>query len=311
MRNLNSAAPIIALYALGASTPAAAQPVGTEERLDSPFSVEISTGAEYDSNISVSQIDSNTGADDFAAVIDADLGFETELSENTELGLGYSFSQSLHSEFSSFDIQSHFASAELSHDFGDVDIGAAYRLIYTRLGGNGFLVMQQFSPYTTKFFGKKIFVRADYTYTDKNFENRVDRDATVHAGGGDVYFFINGIRTYIVAGYKYEKEDATDPQFDFQAHKVKARFSQRIPMGKRDAKLKLSWRYEARDYSSITPSIGVIRDDTRHKLKAALEMPVTDSVYTLLEYEYSDFASNLPSVDYTQNLVAARLGIRF
>lgn len=311
MRNTNNIVPVFALYALGLLAPAAAQPAGTEERLDSPFSVEFSTGAEYDSNISVSAIDSNTGADDFTAVIDADLEFETELDKNTELGLGYSFSQSLHADFSSFDIQSHFASADLSHDFGAFDLGAAYRFIYTRLGGNGFLTMQKFSPYATKFFGKKVFVRTEYTYTDKDFENRIDRDATVHAGGGDVYLFINGIRTYVVAGYKYEDEDATDPQFDFQSHNIKARFSQRIAMGKRDAKLKLGWRYETRDYASITPSIGVIRDDSRHKLKAELEIPVTDSVYAQVEYEYSDFSSNLPSADYSQNLVGGRLGIRF
>lgn len=299
------------ILALGLLTPALAQPAGTEERLDSPFSADISTGVEYDSNISVSQIDTNTGADDFAAVLDADFEFEKELGEDTEVSLGYSFSQSLHADFSNFDIQSHFGSAELSHDFGPVDVGAAYRLIYTRLGGSGFLTMQQFSPYVTKFFGKKLFVRTDYTYTDKNFENRIDRDATVHAGGADVYFFLDGVRTYFVTGYKYEDEDAVDPQFDFQSHNLKARFSHRIPMGDGYAKLKLGWRYEARDYSAITPSIGVLRDDNRHRLQAEIEIPVTDRIYSVLEYEYADFSSNLPSSDYTQSAAAARLGIRF
>ncbi len=293
------------------SAQALAESEGAKKRADSPFSVELSVGAEYDDNISVNEIDSSTGADDFSAVIDADLEYETELGEDTELNLSYSFSQSLHDEFTTFDIQSHFASAGLSHDFGEFDLGAAYRFIYTRLGGAGFLQMQQFSPYASKFFGKKVFVRADYTYTDKDFENRVDRDSTIHAGGADVYFFVDGVNTYFVVGYKYEDEDATDPEFDFQSHNIKARISKRFPMGKRKAKLKLGWRYESRDYASITPSIGVIRDDSRHRFQAELEIPVTDHVYTAVEYEYSDFTSNLASADYTQNLAAARLGIRF
>ncbi len=311
MKNQKKIILISAVLMSGVSAHALAQPAKTEERLESPFSVDVSAGVEYDSNISVNEIDSSTGADDFAAVLDADLEFETELGEDTEFGLGYSFSQSLHADFTNFDIQSHFASAELSHDFGEFDVGAAYRFIYTRLGGDGFLVMQQVSPYLTKFFGKKLFMRADYTYTDKDFENRIDRDAAVHAGGADIYYFLNGVNTYFVAGYKYEDEDAIDPQFDFQSHNVKARLSQRFPMGERDAKLKLGWRYESRDYSSITPSIGAIRDDSRHRFQAELEIPITDSVYTSLEYEYSDFTSNLPSADYTQNLAGARLGIRF
>lgn len=301
----------IPAIALVNASVAHAQPAGTEERLDSPFSAHVSIGAEYDSNISVNEVDTNTGADDFAAVIDADLDFETEIASDTELSLGYSFSQSLHNEFTNFDVQSHFASAELTYDFGSIDIGAAYRFIYTRLGGDGFLVLQQVSPYFSKFFGKKLFLRADYTYTNKDFEDRTDRDADVHAGGADLYFFLNGVRTYFVAGYKYEDEDAVDPQFDFQSHNIKARFSQRIPIGKRDAKLKLGWRYETRDYSSITPSIGVIRDDDRHRFQAELEIPLTDRIYTLVEYEYADYSSNLPSADYTQNLVGARLGVRF
>ena len=118
------------------------------------------------------------------------------------------------------------------------------------------------------------------------------------------------MRTYFVSGYKYESENAVDPQFDFKGHNIKARFSQRISMGDRDAELKVGWRYEDRNYASITPSIGAIRDDTRHRFQAELEIPITDRIYGLIEYEYADYSSNLPSADYTQNLVGARLGIR-
>lgn len=290
---------------------AEAQLANSEERSDSPFSVGVSAGVEYDSNVSVNELDSNTGADDFKAVIDADFEFENKLGEKTELQLGYSFSQSIHDQFSNFDLQSHFASADLSHSFEAVDVGAAYRAIYTRLGGDGFMWMQQFSPYFSKFIGKKLFVRADYTYTDKDFESRTDRDATAHAGGADLYFFLNGVKTYFIAGYRYEDEDASDDQFDFQAHNLKARISQRVSLGSLDAKMKLGYRYEDRNYSSVTPSIGAVRDDTRHRFEAELEIPITERIYSLLEYEHGNFSSNLPSADYNQDVASARLGVRF
>jgi hypothetical protein len=154
-------------------------------------------------------------------------------------------------------------------------------------------------------------VRADYTFTDKNFHNRVDRDAEVHAGGADVYYFLNGVRTYFVVGYKYEDEDAVADQFDFKAHNIKVRFAQRFPLGSRDAKFKIGWRYENRDYSAVTPSIGAIRDDERNRFQAELETPFTDRIFGQLEYEYSDFSSNLPSANYKQHLASARLGVKF
>jgi len=153
------------------------------------------------------------------------------------------------------------------------------------------------------FLSEKFFARADYTYSDKNFLGRIDRDAENHAGGVDFYYFVDGVKTYLVAGYKYANENAVDPQFDYDAHQFKLRFSQRFPVGSRDAELKLGWRHEARNYDNITPAIGVVRDDDRHRLQAELEVPSTDVFFARAEYEYGDYSSNLPTADYSQHLL--------
>jgi Surface lipoprotein assembly modifier len=278
---------------------------------DSPFSAEFSVGLEYDSNINVDEIDNNTGSNDKAAAINADLEYDLDLSSDTVLSLGYNFSQTLHDDFTNFDLQTHFVSADLSHDFGDVEPGIAYRFIHSRLGGDGFLTMHQISPYVSAFLSEKLFARADYTYSDKNFLGRADRDAENHAGGVDFYYFVDGVKTYFVAGYKYANENAVDPQFDYDAHQFKLRFSQRFPVGSRDAELKLGWRYEARNYDNITPAIGVARDDDRHRLQAELEVPITDVFFARAEYEYGDYSSNLPTADYSQHLLGVHLGAKF
>jgi hypothetical protein len=278
---------------------------------DNPFSAEFSIGLEYDSNINVDEIDNNTGSNDKAAVLNADLEYDFDISSTTEFSLGYNFSQTLYDDFTNFDLQTHFASADLSHDFGDVEPGIAYRFIYSRLGGDGFLSMHQVSPYISAFLSKKIYARADYTYSDKNFIGRVDRDAENHAGGADLYYFVNGVKTYLVAGYKYANENAVDPQFDYDVHQFKFRFSQRFPVGPRDAELKLGWRYESRNYDNVTSSIGIARDDDRHRLQAELEVPITDVFFARAEYEYGDYSSNLPIADYSQHLFGVHLGAKF
>lgn len=296
--------------------PAAAQEVAkpkekslVETVRDGPFSVEIGAGVEYDSNVSVIEVDASTAESDFAAVIDLGFEYEGDLGDNTEFSIGYDFGQDIQFDFTDFNTQIHRGSAEISHDFGAFNGGASYQLIYSRLGGSGFLRFHRLSPYLATYLGdRKAYVRASYIYTDKEFIGRVDRDADVHAGGAELYYFVNGLNTYLIGGYRYETEDAVAAEFDFNAHNIKARFVQRIPFGSRTTKLRAGWRYENRNYDAVTPSIGVIRDDERHKLDISLELPLNDIFFVETEYEYDVFNSNLPSADFNQSVATVRIG---
>jgi hypothetical protein len=299
------------LVAAPASASAAdAAPKSADEKR-SPFSAELAAGAEYDSNVSVSDLDNNTGADDVAAVIDADFEFSPDVGEKTEFDLGYSFSQSLYAEFDAFNLQSHLATADFSREVGGFDIGGAYRFSHARLGGDPFLTMHQIAPYVSRFIGDRVFLRAEYAYTDRNFIGRTDRDGRSHAGSGDIYVFLRGSKTYVSAGYKYENEDTTDPQFAFTGHNFRARISHKVPLGRRFAQLKLGYRFEDRGYDAITPSIAAVRADTRHRIQAEVEIPIGDTFFARFEFEHADYQSNLPSADFRQNVGSAKLGARF
>jgi|GEM_PF-422961 len=278
---------------------------------ESPLNFELNIGVEYDSSVSISEVDDNTAADDFALVFDADVDYEKNLSKNTSLNLSYSFSQSLHDEFTDFNLQTHFATADIAHDFGNYDIGGSYRYIFTLLDNDNFLTLQQLSPYFSTFVGKNLYLRADYTYIDKEFDVFEERDATANSVGADVYYFLEGTRRYFVLGYQYRDEDADDAQFDFESQNYKIRFVQRFQLGKRDMIGKLFARFDARNYDSITRSIGEVRDDDRTRIGAELEIPINDKASILVEYEYSEFDSNLPAADKTQNIIAVKMGFQF
>jgi hypothetical protein len=301
----------ISALALGSASAATAPEKPELRDGPNPITVELSAGVEYDSNVSVIDVDDNTGADDFAAVFDGEVEFAPDLGEDSSFALGYSFSQSLYETFDDFNLQSHLASVDASHDLGIFEIGGAYRFAHSRLGGDSFLTLNQFSPSIARFFGDNLYVRGEYTYTDRNFIGRTDRDGKSNAAAGDVYYFMNGARTYLAAGYRYEKENTLDPQFDFKGDTFRARFSQRFPAGARDGHFRVGYRYEIRDYSSITPSIGVLREDKRHRFNAELEVPIGKALFARLNAEYGDFQSNLPAADFNQTVVSARLGLRF
>ena len=299
---------VLSLAALAAG-PALAQP--DAKKSSSPFSVEVTAGAEYDSNVSVSDIDTNTGADDFAAVFDGDISFAPDLGEKTSFELGYGFSQSLYNDFDAFNLQSHLVTADLSREIGGVEFGGAYRFSHARLGGGPFLTMHQVAPYLSRFFGESVYVRAEYAFSDKNFIARTDRDARTHAGSGDVYFFMRGAKAYLSVGYKYENENAVDPQFDYVGHGARIRLSHKVPMGPRFIVMKAGYRFEDRGYKAPTPSIGTARQDQRHRLQAEIEIPIDDTFFAKLEFEHADYQSNLPSADFTQNVGSAKIGARF
>ncbi len=276
---------------------------------ESPFSIEFSTGIEYDSNVSVVELDTTTAEGDFAALFDLGVEYETDIGENTSFEVGYDFGQDIQFDITDFNTQTHRGSAKLSHDLGDVDFGVSYQFVHSRLNGEGFLTLNRVSPFVSSYVGDRAaYLRGSYIYTDKNFVGVSDRDANVNAINGEVFYFLNGLTTYFIVGYRFEIEDAVGAEFDFNAHNVKLRVVQRVPIGDRRAKLRAGWRYEKRDYDSITPSIGAIRDDTRHKFDASVQIPLNDIFYAEIEYNYDIFDSNLPSVDFTQSVATLRIG---
>ena len=277
----------------------------------SEWSFEISAGVELDSNVSVNELDSNTGADDIALRLRAEIDYETEIAPETELKFGYTVSDKSFDEFSDFDLRTHILSGTVSHDFGPVTAGTTVRYIDAAVGGDGFQSNTQLSPYLSGFVTKKVFLRGAYTAAQKEFDIQTTRDADVHSFDLDTYYFLGGTKRYLVAGLDLETSDANDEQFSYDGIGGQLRFSQRFNFRDRTARLQTRWRFETREFAGITPSIGEAREDDRNRVSAELELPLTDLVFISAEYEYGDFSSNLPSADYSQNLFTLLIGARF
>ncbi|MEO0997275.1 MAG: surface lipoprotein assembly modifier [Pseudomonadota bacterium] len=294
-----------------APAPAGAQTEGSLFDRPTELEMEFSAGLEYDSNVSVIDIDSNVGEGDTALTARAEVDYGIELADDTEFEAGYTLAYKGYNDFSDFDLLTQLGNLSIDRDFGDLKAGGTYRLINSRLGGDNFLTINQFAPFVSNFFSKTLYVRADYIYSDKSFDNRPGRDGDQHSVGADAYFFLDGVRRYLVVGYDYETMSADDDQFSYDGHGVKVRLLQRLTFGSRDTRLKLGARFETRDYDAPTPSIGEPRDDDRLRLEAEFEIPITDRYFVTAEYEYGDFSSALPAADYSQSVIGVQFGAQF
>jgi len=281
-------------------------------QVEHEFSVEAFAGIEFDDNITVQQVDVETGQDDFAAVFDLGLEWEMDFDQSNSLDLGYSLNYSQQFDLTGFDLMTQGGRVGYQHEFDSFNFGTTYRFFYSRLGGDPFLTLNRIEPYVSFFPVKSLFVRGTYIYQDKAFKNRTARDADTNMGQLDLFYFADGVDTFLSTSYRFETEDTFAPQFDFDAHIFRVGLHTRLPIAAvQEDRFKITLEYEGRNYDSITPSIGEIRDDDRLTLDVSWEVPLTEWLFALAEYRYRDFDSNLPSADYTENVASIQFGVKF
>lgn len=291
--------------AVTAATGAAQDPTPSVDD-DRAVSVRLGTGLEYDSNVAVLELDTSTDAGDRSLLLDFGLGYDKPGSGRFDVQAGYDFSQSLHDEFDAFDVRIHRGSGTLSYDLRSVDVGATLQHAYAELDGDEFLTLQQVSPYVSKLVGRRLFLRFAYAHTDKDFAGNPLRSAQADALSADAYVFIDGLRTYLVLGYRRDDESARDAQFDYAGDMLRAQLAKRLMAGERELTLRASLRLENRDYDAPTPSIGVPRRDDRRQLELSLDVPVAERTTAQVVYEHADNGSNLPSVDFAENVLSLK-----
>lgn len=279
------------------------------------YSAELGIGGEYDTNVTIDELDTSIRQGDYALNLDGKVSMRKYFTKDTDLRLGYDVSQTMFQEFSRLNRQSHILGANLGVKMQPVDTGLSLFYVNSMLDGEGFLELYRVSPSLSGFISRKVFSRVAYVFADKRIEDRSERDAQTHSGELDLYYFARGLRSYFNFGYRFKTEDANLERLDYQAHAAKLRYIRRIDLGDKVLKLELAYRYEERDYSGLTPGIdtveGAERLDERHRWRADLEYPLTEKAAMQIYASYSDYKSNFQVSDYEQGVVGTRFLYRW
>lgn len=294
---------------------AAAFPVAAQDtraaKSKNPFSFELGTGYRYNSRLAVPDLDLASDRGDSAFLLNGGLKLDLDITDRTSFGAGLSFSQVDYQDLSAFDTRIAIGSLELKHDFGGVDTGISYHHAQSDLGGRDYLTYSRLSPHASVDVNERLMLRGAYVHTRKDFDFVPDRDSTTRGLGLDAYFFLNGPRTYVSLGYLHEQNDARAAQFDYSADSYALRFAHNFQLAGLRSRFRVGYRHEQRDYDAVTPSIGMVRDDSRNSFDAQLRVRFTDRLFAELEHEVKDHASNLPAADYSQNVTSLSLGLEF
>lgn len=285
------------------------------DRVD--FRGEAATGIEYESNVNVLDLDTNTGRGDAALLTDVGVGADVRLTESADLKLGYDWSQTRYRDLSDFDLSVQTASAALKYDAGVFDAGLGLHQVDARLGGDDFLALRRVSPSVAKLISGRLYLRAAYVRTDKQLRTDAGRSAVNDGFSADAFLFLDGPARYVAFGWTTADEDADDDDFDYDGHRVKLAYAQRLEWPGIELELKSRLQLERRDYRQVLESASLLPADSRRRsderLRAALlvDVPVNEWLAVESGVEYSSNASSLVSADFDEMSYSVRLAAAF
>jgi hypothetical protein len=282
-----------------------------ENSANSSISFDASTGAKYITNVYNDELDSNSAVSDYARLIDLGISYQSKIRKKTKLNFGYSLSDIDHEKLDGFDLRTQLLTANLSHSFNQLKTGLAYRYAASSLDNDSFLTLSQVSPSLSRNFGKKVFGRLAYTYSQKDLNDNDEKDADSDLLDVDIYYFVNGVKSYYSLGYRFKDEVANDSVFDYQSHRIKTGYSKKFQFLNDWGKLKLALQYEERYYDNFNNDLMDKRKDRRTSLRSSLSLPISSSVYIALDYEYSHYTSNLDSSDFDNNEASLQVGFQY
>lgn len=291
----------------------AAEPTTTPAAPQEPLSLSgtVALGGEYNSNLSVAQLESATGQSDVAATFDLALNAGWRPNQRFTVEGGYSYTASRYQDIDSLDLDMHLLFADASYDFGGITLGSNVYYADADLGDHNFLELTQYSLYAGKLFGQSWYARAALNSSDKAFDVFTARDADNDGVSVELYRFFNSGRSNVMVGYGWEDEDTRGASFRYTANSLRARVNHRFSLLQHDARLQVGLRWQDRDYRFITPSIGVPRDDRQRVADARLEFELVENLMLIGRMEHGSYRSRLPSADYSDNRYALQLQLAF
>jgi len=275
------------------------------------LSLAVSGGARFEDNLVVEELDRSDSESDIASVARADLDYQWDITSEDRFKAGYNFEQRSFAERSEFDLQLHYGFVDYSHEFGGLRLGTNLDATLAKLDGDRLLDNRQASLYASGLARPKLFLRGAVSVQDTDFARASGRASDSGRVSSAAYYFLDGADEYLNLSYRFEREDALDGEFDFDAHRVSIGYTKRFHLSEsRSFRLRADWRFENRDYDNVTASIGARRDEDRQRWRLRLDAPVTQRLSVELKYEHRNYSSNLDALDFTDNRVQALLSVQ-
>jgi tetratricopeptide (TPR) repeat protein len=282
------------------------------------WSLRAGAGFLGDSNVIVDELDLNADQGDIGGSFD--IGIDLLVFERgaTEVEIGYDFYQSLYEDLEGFNRRIHAPYVALKTGLGGFEPSLAYRFAHTKLGGDGFLDM-----HTAAFgLGRQLtswwYGLAAYDLEGLAYEEETGRDATRNAFRVDQSFVSSDELFSAFIGWRIERNDAQDGEFDYRGNTLRAELEVPSPIGRDEARLEFGYEFRARAYDDPTPisvdgrgTGGEDREDRRHSGWVELTLPFVKHLDAVVRFTQIGSISNLPRQDFDESIIDCRFELWF
>lgn len=272
---------------------------------------EFETGAEYDSNLSVIELDQHSSEGDWSVLAKANMNGQWQATDNVKLKGGLGYNSKTYQDYSEFDLIIKQAFVDASYDFQPLTLGISFHHADAELDNQDFLTLQQHSVYVSRLINQRIFLRAAINDQDKNFPDNAGRNADNQGFAGDAFFFFNQGKTFFTFGATNEKENARTHEFDYDAINFRSSISHQFSLWNKNSRLQLGWRFDNRDYSTITEPLDAKRQDERRVTTLEWELEANSWLSLIGKVESGNYDSNLASADYSETISSVTLKAQF
>lgn len=263
-------------------------------------------GYGYDSNVSVSELDTNTDTSDTATHTNAMLKANITPTQRWSFTASAQYTGTRYHEQSDFNLavatysgeisyQSPWAKVGMHHYHADADLDSQRYLTYKQTGisaANGFL--------------ERAYWRLSADSIEKELPTATARNSDAEALRGDVFWFFKQ-GAFLKVGATYHDEDAVDASFDYAGKKLDVSYALPFTLFAKASEVTLAYEYEQRQYANEVEG-GTGREDDRQRIKASVEYSLYEFADLTLRTQYGNYDSTLVGADYKETL--AELGIK-
>ncbi len=277
-----------------------------------PWQTEFRAGASIDDNVTLSDINLQTGVEDVLTFYQFSGFYTWSPAESFNLQADYDFFQSIYDTLHAFDMQIHTGSLTLSKEFEKVETNLGYSFSYIKLGGLDFEKTHTLSSGLYFSVMENWLVDLSYALTIKDFFAIPQRDGQNHILRISNYITLGEGEGMIWLSYSPEGEITRDQQFTYVAQNLSLGGEHLIPyLENLETKVRANYQYIYQDFQSITPLIGMERQDIVNQVSFEIVQPILDYFDITFQFQHINSESNLSANDFVEHIYSLSAGATF
>ena len=263
---------------------------------------ELQAGAQYDSNVTVTELDRASNQSDYAGYLKGKLSADWQATDALSFNAGMNHQRTQYQDATDFNlaITTWNVGAGLKTRVGKW--GVHSYLADAALDGNDFMRYQQSGVSWQNSITAKTYLHISADYLQKRFDTVPERDAN----GGQLstqWFYMPDMEGQMInVGYTYQYEDADIDRLDFTGHAGQLSWTYPTQWWGTPTSLKAQYQFAYRDYREAEAFLSVTqRTDRQHTLGVSASYQFSKYVAFDIGAKYADYQSNLSIADYQEN----------